>query len=181
MAEPDNVPEPWDSFFRDLDAELGEEVCLCCAGGFAMTIQYGLPRQTSDVDVLSIEPVAHAQTVLSIAGEGKKLHVKHRVYVQEMGGIVNLPHNHEERATELFPARYKRLRLFGVDPYDLALSKLERNNQIDRDDIKYLFKTIPLDLEVLADRYRTEQRPYLSNESKHDLTMSLWLEMLKEP
>ena len=157
MPTPDAVPEPWDSFFRELDAELSEDVRLCCAGGFAVTIQCGLPRQTSDVDVLSFVPVAQIQTVL-----------------------VTLPENHEERTTESFPARYKRLRLFGLDPYDLALSKLERNSQIDRDDIKYLFRTVPLDLDVLEHRYRSEQRPCLSNEAKHDLTLGLWLDMLKE-
>jgi hypothetical protein len=81
---------------------------------------------------------------------------------------------------ELFPGRYTRLRLFGLDPYDLALSKLERNSQVDRDDVKYLFGTIPLNPDVLEHRYRTEQRPYLSNEVRHDLTLGLWLEMLKE-
>ena len=56
---------------------------------------------------------------------------------------------------------YKTLRLFGLDPYDLALSKLERNAQIDRDDVKYLFRTVQLDVDVLEARYRSEQRPYL--------------------
>jgi hypothetical protein len=87
---------------------------------------------------------------------------------------------HDRRRIELFPNHHRKLRLFGLDPYDLALSKLERNSQIDRDDIKYLFKTIPLDLDVLAHRYRTEQRPYLSNQERHDRTLTLWTDMLKE-
>ena len=170
-----DVPEPWNSFFYELDTKLDEEVCLYCVGGFAITIQYGLPRQTADIDVLSIAP-----TVLAIAGNGSRLHTKHHVYIQPMGGIVTLPENHMERVAELFPGRYRRLRLFGLDPYDLALSRLERNSQRDRDDIKHLSKTIPLDLEILERRYRIEQRPYLANEEKHDLTLRLWIDMLTE-
>jgi hypothetical protein len=139
-------------------------------GGFAVTVQYGLPRSTADVDVLSIEPSDQVEAILSIGGERRRLHNKHGVYIQVMGSLVTLPEDSLERAVKLFRGRYERLRLFGLDPYDLALSKLERNAQRDRDDVKYLFKTVPLDLDILKRRYRTEQRPYLADEAKHDLT-----------
>jgi hypothetical protein len=47
-------PEPWKSFFSEIDASLEEEVVLHCLGGFVMTILYGLDRPTADVDVLPI-------------------------------------------------------------------------------------------------------------------------------
>jgi hypothetical protein len=53
----------------------------------------------------------------------------------------------------MFPRSFEPLRLFALDPYDLALSKLERNEQLDRDDVKYLARTIPLDITVLQHRY----------------------------
>jgi hypothetical protein len=180
MPAPDSVPEPWASFLSDLDAELIGETSLYCVGGFAITVQYGLPRQTSDIDVLSIAPFDQTALVRGVAGAGKKLHTRHGLYIQEMGGIVTLPENYQDRAVQLFQGCYPRLRLFGLDAYDLAVSKLERNYQRDRDDVKYLFKSKSLDPKVLADRYRTEQRPYLSNEKTHDLTLSLWLKMLEE-
>jgi hypothetical protein len=34
-------PEPWKSFFSEIDASLEEEVVLHCLGGFVMTILYG--------------------------------------------------------------------------------------------------------------------------------------------
>jgi hypothetical protein len=43
-----------------------------------------------------------------------------------------------------------------LDPYDLALSKLERNSQKDRDDIRFLARSIPFDLSIFQDRYTTE-------------------------
>ncbi len=71
----------------------------------------------------------------------------------------------------MFPGSLKRLRLYALDPYDLALTKLERNTQRDRDDIKHLVRTIPFDLELLKGRYHTELRPYLGNPKRENLTL----------
>ncbi len=180
MPIPNGVPGPWNQFLRDLDAQLDEEVSLYCVGGFAMTLQYGLARQTSDIDVLEIAPLHQLGIVMAIAGQGSQLNKRHGLYIEHVA-IMVLPENYHDRTVELFPRQYEKLRLFGLDPYDLALSKLERNSQIDRDDVKYLFRTIPLDPDVLERRYRSEQRPYLSNEGRHDLTLSLWRDMLIEP
>lgn len=38
-----SLPEPWNSFFSEIDAPLSEELELHCLGGFVMTILYGLP------------------------------------------------------------------------------------------------------------------------------------------
>jgi hypothetical protein len=44
-------PEPWHSFFAEIDKSLKEQVALHCLGGFVMTILYRLDRPTADVDV----------------------------------------------------------------------------------------------------------------------------------
>jgi hypothetical protein len=62
------VPEPWASFLSDLDAELSDETQLSCVGGFAVTVQYGFPRPTSDIDVLSIVPLDQGGKVLAARG-----------------------------------------------------------------------------------------------------------------
>lgn len=74
----------------------------------------------------------------------------------------------------------KRLRLFALDPYGLALAKLERNIQRDRDYVKHLARTIPLDLKVLKERYEKELKPYLGNPEREDLTLRLWVESMNE-
>jgi hypothetical protein len=43
----------------------------------------------------------------------------------------------------MFPGAYRNLHLMALDPYDLALSKLERNSQKDRDDVRFLALTVP--------------------------------------
>jgi hypothetical protein len=79
-----------------------------------------------------------------------------------------------------FPKAFKHLRLFALDPYDLALSKLERNIQRDRDDVKYLARAVPLDLEVLKERYQKELRWQMGNPEREDLTVRLWIEVIEE-
>ncbi len=95
-------------------------------------------------------------------------------------GVVTVPEDYLDRMMPVYPAAYPALRLFGLEAHDLALSKLERNSARDREDVKYLARTIPLDLELLERRYRLELRPYLAHEERHDLTMRLWIEMLSE-
>ena len=80
----------------------------------------------------------------------------------------------------MFPGAFKHIRLFALDPYDLALAKLERNIQRDRDDVKHLARTIPFDLDVLTARYEKELRPYLANPTREDLTLRLWIEAIQE-
>jgi hypothetical protein len=44
------LPEPWRSFLRELDGLLKGPVELRCLGGFVITQQYGIGRETSDID-----------------------------------------------------------------------------------------------------------------------------------
>lgn len=91
-----------------------------------------------------------------------------------------MPLNYEDRLIEMFPGKFKHLQRFGLDPYDLALSKIERNTQRDRDDVKHLAWMVPLDLGILQERYQTELRPDLGNPAREDLTLKLWIEAIEE-
>jgi hypothetical protein len=173
----DRPPEPWNSFFAEIDRTLDQPVALHCIGGFAIAMLHGLPRPTVDVDCLTVIPVAETAPLESLAGEGSVLHKKHGVYLQHVG-IVTVPSDYEDRLTLMFPTAFRRLLLLGLEAHDLALSKLERNSARDREDVRYLARAAPLDLSVLESRYRRELRPYLANTDRHDLTVRLWLEML---
>jgi hypothetical protein len=82
--------------------------------------------------------------------------------------------------TALFPGAYKNLRLFALEVHDLALAKLGRNSPRDREDIRFLAKKAPLEINILKERYAKELRPYLANQAREDLTMNLWIEMIEE-
>ena len=146
------IPEPWRSFFSQVDEKIREDVELHCFGGFVVTALYGLARPTADVDVIMIAPGSVRQALLGLAGKGSLLHRKHGVYL-DFVTIATVPEDYDQRLTEMFPKALKRLRLYAFDPYDLALAKLERNIQRDRDDVKHLARTIPLDSALLKAEY----------------------------
>ena len=179
MRPHEKIPEPWLSFLRELDSSVDEAARLDCMGGFVVTMVYGFSRATGDLDVLEIAPAEAGQTMLALGARGGPLHKKYKIYLDRVG-VAKVPENYEDRVTEIFPKIFKHLRLLALDPYDLALSKLERNLQRDRDDIKYLAKTVPFDLETLKERYQSELRWQLGNPEREDLTLRLWIEAIAE-
>jgi Nucleotidyltransferase of unknown function (DUF6036) len=174
------IPEPWHSFFLDLDEALNEKIALHCLGGFVVSMCYGLERQTADIDFVSIVPSDQRNRLLELGGEGSALHKKYKVYLHAVT-VANVPCEYETRLREICPGAYRKIRLFALDPYDLALSKLSRNVQRDRDDVKYLVKSVPLDRDILKGRYEEELRPvYVGNLDEADGSMKLWLEAFYE-
>ncbi len=134
---------------------------------------------TGDLDVLEVAPAEVGRSMLELGMQGSPLHKKYKIYLDRVG-VAKVPENYEDRLTEIFPTVFKHLRLLALDPYDLALSKLERNIQRDRDDVKHLAKSVPFDLEVLKERYQKELRWQLGNPEREDLTLRLWIEAIEE-
>lgn len=79
--------------------------------------------------------------------------------------------------TELFPKRFKNIRLLVLDPYDLILSKLSRNSGKDQEDVKYLTRTQQLDPNVLRERYENELKyQSIGPPERGDNTLKFWIE-----
>ena len=175
----DQIPEPWNSFLSELDSHLDENVEFHCLGGFVLTTIYGLPRSTADVDVVPVASGISNAHLLGLAGKGAELHRKYGVYL-DLVGVAPLTEDYESRLTEIFPGSFTKIRLLALDAYDIALSKLERNVQRDRDDVKYLARTLPMDLTLLAHRYEKELKPILGNPDRESLTLRLWIEAIEE-
>lgn len=171
-------PEPWRSFLQELDERLTGAIALHCIGGFVVSLHYGIGRQTSDIDFLTVVPRNHADDIESIAGQESGLHRKYRLYLQRVT-IATAPANHVGRLERMFPsAGWKHLSLFALEAHDLALTKLERNAERDRDDVLRLARAGLLDAGTLKARYEEELRPYLiGNVEWHDKTAQLWLDM----
>ena len=179
MSASKKILEPRDSFLRELGEKATEETRLDCMGGLVVTQLYGFSCETADLDVLVIAPREQLEALLELGRQGGELHRKHKVYLDYVG-VAKVPEDYEARLTEMFRGAYKHLRLCALDPYDLALSKLERNIQRDRDDVKHLARCVPFDLEVLKERYGKELRWQLGNSGREDLTLKLWIEMIEE-
>lgn len=179
MPPNDRLPEPWLSFLQELDALAAETVRMDCIGGFVVTMLYSLIRTTADVDVLEIAPRSVAETFSKVAMPGGPLFQRYGVYLDRVT-IAQPPYEYETRLKEMFPGIFRHLRLMALDPYDLALTKLERNIERDRNDVRYLARTIPFDLDLFRERYHSELRPYLGNPNREDLTLKLWIEAIAE-
>jgi hypothetical protein len=145
-------------------------------GGFVVTHYYGQGRETSAIDCIA----EIGSKTIEFAGEGSDLHKKYRVYLQFVT-IVTPPCDYADRLQRMFPqAPWKQLKLFALDATDLALSKLERNLDRDREDFQLLLRAGLIDVAVLERRYYEELRPYLlGNLDWHDKTSSLWLGIAK--
>ncbi len=171
------LPSPWRDFLTDLDNLVAEPVELHCLGGFVVRFFYGLAsRITGDIDYYTAVP--NISNLQNLAGPISPLAHKHKVYLQRVT-VTELPEDYESRLTEMFPKHFGNLRLYAPDPYDLMLSKLERNSGKDREDAVYLFQELKLDSKLLARRYQQELRLNLSNPAREDLTLKLWLEMFQ--
>jgi Nucleotidyltransferase of unknown function (DUF6036) len=176
---PSVVPEPWLSFLTELDQLATETVRLECIGGFVVTMLYGLGRTTGDLDVYEIAPRAIGRRFDEVAGKGAPLCHKYKVYLDYVA-VVQPPYNYEDRLHEMFPGEFRHLRLMAFDPYDLALTKLARNIERDRSDVRHLAKFVPFELNVLRERYLTELRPYVTNPRREDQTLELWIDDIEE-
>ncbi len=131
------------------------------------------------MDVLPIASNNEIDSVISLAVEGSELHKKYGVYLQVVG-VATISEGYESRLADMFAGTFKHLRLFALDPYDLALSKIERNSQRDRDDVKHLARVVPFDLELLRRRFENELKPYLAIPERESLTLQLWIDAIEE-
>ena len=170
--------EPWFAFLSDLNAEFQSEARsashgrICCepvADGFA--------RETADLDILNVIPL-QATSANSRPWRAKHLalHRKHRVYLERIG-IANFPDSYETRLFRVFPL-WNRLKLWALEAHDLALTKLERSNDRDLQDVMYLSRAGFLQRQTLIERYRSEMRPYLTGPTPtwHDTTLQMWVD-----
>ncbi|MGQ0542397.1 MAG: DUF6036 family nucleotidyltransferase [Blastocatellia bacterium] len=170
-------PEPWLGFLKEIDEFLKEEQQFHCLGGFVVTQQYGSVRSTSDVDFLTL--VQRNDALSEFAGFGSPLYQKYKVYLDPVG-VAIIPDSYAERLTPMYPDCFARIRLWAMDPYDIILSKIERNSSRDREDVEYLARTLQLDLALLKDRYEREVRYQVKNERREDQTLNLWISMIEE-
>src|SRR5271169_1399194 len=169
------LPSRRKDFLREIDKLLGVAVERHCFGGFVLSALYDLPRPTGDVDYIAAIPSNSITELESIAGQGSTLSRKHGLYLQYVT-VADVPENYAERLEELFPGKFIRLRLFALEVHELVLAKLVRNSPVDLEDAKFLARTGRLNETILRQRYEQELRPYLANESRHDLTLNLWLD-----
>src|SRR5918996_2415207 len=175
----EQLHEPWRSFLHDIDAQLAGPTEIHCLGGFVVAEYYGLARPTSDVDIIQVRGAAKVADVQRIGGKGSALAKKHRVYI-DIVTVADVPERYEERLNDVYVEEFRNLRIRAFEKHDLALAKLVRNQDYDREDVRRLAQGPGLDVAILEQRYRDELRSQAGNPGRQDLTLELWIEMITE-
>jgi len=175
----EQLHEPWRSFLHDIDAQLSGPTEIHCLGGFVVAEYYGLARPTSDVDIIQVRGASSVADVQRIGGKGSALAKKHRVYI-DVVTVADVPERYEERLIDVYPGEFRNLRVRVFERHDLALAKLGRNQDYDREDVRRLAQGPGLEVAILEQRYRDELRFQLGSPEREDLTLELWIEMIKE-
>src|SRR6266852_8365280 len=75
-------PLPWSAFLDELDQAISEPIELHCIGGFVVSLLYGLPRPTGDVDYVAAIPRYRTEELEQLAGRGSKLAARYKVHLQ---------------------------------------------------------------------------------------------------
>ena len=149
-------------FLTELDTALvavaaGERLDLYHIGRSAVAWQYGIAELTDDMDV--IQPAGGTTPLMAEAlrlfGKGTANARAHDLYLEVVpAGLPPVPPGCRNRATE-YPGGWAVVRLFHLDPHDLAATKLKRFAGKDRQDIRWLCDLDLLDPDVLHARLRT--------------------------
>lgn len=171
----DGPAEPWLSFLGDLDAQLASPVDFHCIGGFVVSQHYGFARETADLDVLTVIPPGEANRVSEIAGKASPLRKSHKVYIDHVT-ICSYPDSYPSRLIRVFPL-WQKVRLWALEPHDLALTKLERSNDRDIRDVIFLAQAGLITREILLQRFEAELEPYLTGRTPNwnRSTLQMWI------
>ena len=124
---------PWHGFLHDLDALLTTSTDLQCLGGFVIGELYDLTRTTADLDVISAQGTSLA-TLQKLGGRDTPLHKRYQVYL-DIVTVATVPDHYEERLVEWLPNEFQHLHMKVLERHDLALAKLARNLDRDREDV----------------------------------------------
>jgi hypothetical protein len=174
----DSLPANWRGFLQDIDATLHRPVELHCLGGFVLLVRFGLPRPTYDVDFIVAIPNDTSIQLVELAGKGTPLAQKHALYLDRVT-VSDFPDDYEDRLIDLATPELQSLKLRTLEPHDLVLAKLTRNSPKDVHDVQFLAEQGVLDPSLLEVRYHLQLRPYLLTTERHDLTLELWLEVIR--
>jgi hypothetical protein len=129
------------AFLEALGREFRHPARLYLSGGESL-VWRGLRQVTRDVDVsYDVDPRWHGEWVRTIRALVERLSTS----VEEAGpaDFIPLPPGAGDRA--VFVGRYGSVDVFLLDPYSIALSKLERGHAQDLEDVRALLRSGVLD------------------------------------
>jgi hypothetical protein len=136
------------SILQSILTTLGEQVPpasrVFLIGGSALTL-LGSPRPSLDIDFVGddIHPNELHSTIMNKAKE-----MKLQVDIVPIDRFIPLPDGNEQRS--IYIGQFANLEVYVIDPYSIALSKIDRGLFTDFDDIIFLIKNDYIILEELV-------------------------------
>ncbi|MFH1619259.1 MAG: DUF6036 family nucleotidyltransferase [bacterium] len=169
------------NFFLDIDDRLGKEtlagkIALYIFGGAAAVIAYGSRRGTLDIDAY-IEDRAIKSKFLSWGGQGSELENKHGLYLHSANTELMLIESPDwkDRSIEILRGKLKHFRIMALGKEDLILSKLNRYNDRDREDIQFIMGKYNIDSKKLIAYYKSARQYFAGNLGTLDTTFNIVL------
>ena len=140
-----------ETLFASIDAKLEKQINLFIIGGAAAILGYNVQKVTNDID---LETSIDQQFQELFKSEAQKL--KLDVMLSFRGGVFYPPEGYRERMIEFKDFPNKKLRVYTLDKYDLAISKIDRGSQKDFDDIESIHSKSAFDLNELIKIFNDE-------------------------
>lgn len=143
-------------FLKALDEALDEPAKLVVIGGSALVLGYGGAAATNDIDTFE----SYLDAIKEAAEQARTKTGLNIPIVNS--GIAQLPNGYEDRLMRVLP-HLKNLEVLVLDAYDLAVSKLVRGNEHDRQQLAQLHALTPFDLDTLVTRFRDLMATYVGD------------------
>lgn len=140
------APDQIERFLRVLDEALARSAEITIIGGSALALGYGVASVTNDIDTFESD-----LGDVAVAAEEARSSTGLEIPIGN-STVAQLPEGAELRRRRILE-ELTNLRVFVLDPHDLAASKLLRGNEHDRSQLRDLHALEPLSLELLLERY----------------------------
>lgn len=135
--------------FAGVESRLTKNINIYVIGGASAILGYNVTKETNDVDIDGAIPPDFAQ---AFAAEVKVLKLDLRL---SQVGVFAPPEVYRQRAKfEDFPKN--KLRVWYLDQYDLAISKIDRGIEKDFEDIERVHKQSPFNCDKLVQIFNDE-------------------------
>lgn len=156
-----------EELFGRIDARLKKKINLFIIGGASAILGYNVTKATNDVD---IEGNIDDELNKIFTEEAEKL--KLELYLSSRGGVFFPPDGYRSRSKFKDFAK-NNLRVWYLDKYDLAISKIERGLEKDYEDIERVHAKSPFELDQLIQIFNHEYINVVATGNKREKMMNL--------
>ena len=162
-------------YFSEIDARLTGKYDITLIGGAALILEYNHTRVTYDLDVLNS---GDARKLEEFIAKQKDLNEKYHLPFQIVdGSFFPLSDEYLAKRKKYSKGKFKHLNIYVLDIYDVIMSKLDRCDARDRDDIQWLRDNFIIDVDELIKTYKDARNNAL-NTAKVDANFRYILEVV---